>query len=377
MPLGQRTVIGLLVLMGGLMLACTTETPPSEAPCSRPDCTPCEGSDCETEPLEAMVLIPAGPFVMGSPSGEGVGYERPVHAVTLGAFWLDTTEVTNAQYAAFLAENGENCAYDGNDEDCFFECAASQIDCLADYTIRSTCERPDGVVGTCADHPVSGVTWYGARSYCQWAGKRLPTDAEWERAANGPGGSEGSAWRRYPWSEPFNAAAPYEEWNQAQCPPDASCPSAWNHAPDGLDEEDPTLHNCEGVAWTPTSSRANCRAKDCQDTYTGTAPVGSFPDGASPEGIHDLSGNVWEWVQDCWHDDHTEAFGGFVGAPSDGSAWEDNCAYLDNFGAPFRVRRGGSFDSTGRMVRSRTRSDAAPYGGGDLGFRCASDEWTL
>ena len=163
-----------------------------------------------------LVYIPAGEFQMGSKYGDSD--ERPVHAVALDGFWLDRTEVTNAQY--------RRCVKAG-------ACSESKYADDSRYTGDN--------------RPVVGVDWDDARGYCQWAGKRLPTEAEWEYAARGPESLI------YPWGDEF----------------------------------DEMKLNAKGKA----------------DGYEYPAPVGNYPDGASWCGALDMAGNVWEWVAD-WGEDY-------------------------------------------------------------------------
>jgi formylglycine-generating enzyme required for sulfatase activity len=177
-----------------------------------------------------MVHVPAGEFEMGSTQGHDD--EAPVHTVALDAFWIDQTEVTNAQFAAFLNEEGNQDEggvtwLDLADKDCLIERSGGDFQPKSGYS----------------DHPVIEVTWYGAVAYCEWAGARLPTEAEWEYAARGPQG------HMYPWGD-----------------------------------DDPT---CDLAQY------GGCTGN--------TVPVGSLPDGASWCGALDMAGNVWEWVAD-WYD---------------------------------------------------------------------------
>jgi formylglycine-generating enzyme required for sulfatase activity len=170
------------------------------------------------QPVEgSMVVVPAGEFMMGSPTGDSD--EQPAHKVHVDAFSMDKYEVTVGQYAAFLQAKG--------------------IDPPSDW---KTMNQPAH-----QKRPIANVDSTDAAAYCQWAGKRLPTEAEWEMAARGTDG------RLYPWGNdpptPLHANFGKTDWN--------------NH----------------GVL----------------------APIGSFEEGKSPYGIYDMAGNVWEWVSD-WYD---------------------------------------------------------------------------
>ena len=169
-----------------------------------------------------MVKVPAGEFLMGSTDAdsEALADEKPQHTVYLDGFWIDQTEVSNARYRKCV-EAGE-------------------------------CEEPgywDDSGFNAPEQPVVGVNWHQAKTYCEWAGKRLPTEAEWEKAARGTDG------RKYPWGD----SAP-------------DCDKAQYSA-------------CEGT----------------------TVVVGSKPAGASPYGALDMAGNVWEWCQDWYGSDYYAA----------------------------------------------------------------------
>ena len=170
-----------------------------------------------TNPVDGAVYVPvpAGEFVMGSPDGVGDDDEHPQHTVYLDAFWIMQTEVTNAQYAKCVAAGA------------------------CEWPTNNSWRRGDDY----ADYPVTDVDWNQANAYAQWAGGRLPTEAEWEKAARGKDG------RTYPWGE-------------------------------------------EG----PSTALVNC----C-DFVNAITTVGSFPAGISPYGLLDMSGNVWEWTAD-WYD---------------------------------------------------------------------------
>ena len=169
-----------------------------------------------------MVRVAAGPAIRGS--NEVGPDERPVRVLLIDGFYIDRKEVTNRQYDRFTA--------------------------LVHHAPRP--RNPKSPELDLPDHPVVGVLWQDAVDYCAWAKKRLPTEAEWEKAARGPEGL------RYPWG------------NDDRAKPPANFADPMGISPDG---------------------------------YATTAPVGSFPAGASPYGALDMAGNVWEWCAD-WYGDH-------------------------------------------------------------------------
>jgi len=194
-----------------------------------------------------MVYVPAGTFEMGSDQ------EGPLHTVSLDAFWLDQTEVTNTMFTAFLNERGNQ-----------IEEGVSWLEPGAGHRgiVYGHIEEQDGVFHPQSgyeNYPVIEVSWYGAAAYCSWVGGRLPTEAEWEYAARGP-----QAWV-YPWGNTFDGA------RTNYC--DENCSYKW-------------------------------RDVDFNDGYAQWAPVGSYPRGASWCGALDMAGNVWEWVSDWWSEDY-------------------------------------------------------------------------
>ncbi|QUV78519.1 SUMF1/EgtB/PvdO family nonheme iron enzyme [Chloracidobacterium thermophilum] len=217
-----------------------------------------------------MVLIPGGVFRMGSPSAEDPAKpsEVPAHEVIVSPFFIDKYEVTNAAYAAFVKATGHPAP-------------------------------PGWKNGTYPkgkdNHPVGNVSWEDARAYAAWAGKRLPTEAEWEFAARGTEG------RRYPWGNEFNR-------------------------------------------WLLNSAETNVGH---------TEPVGSFPAGATPEGVCDLAGNVAEWTA------------------SDDTLYPGSTRKL----VPgTKIVRGGSFSLSGKYAAATKRTQVPPDTRDPaLGFRCARD----
>jgi len=139
-----------------------------------------------------MVYVPAGEFLMGSPISEGIANEWPQHTVYLDAFWIDQTEVTNRQFEKFVQATGYRT--DAEKEGTGGKFVGSyDSPARVDGADWRHPDGPDSSLGGRAEYPVVQVSWNDAQAYCKWAGARLPTEAQWEKAARG------TDERRYPW----------------------------------------------------------------------------------------------------------------------------------------------------------------------------------
>lgn len=247
-----------------------------------------------------MVSFRGGSYRMGDGVGNGQGFEHPAHEVTIKPFAIGRYEVTRDEYQACVAAGG----------------------CTAPMT-------PPEATEAGARHPVNSVTWHQAEAYVAWLAQRsgrpyrLPTEAEWEYAARA--GSEA----HYTWA--------LSQMEAVTC----------MHA-NALDLSAGARH--PELTWS----------LPCDDGFPETAPVGSFP--ANRWGVHDMIGNVWEWVEDCWHPDYT-------GAPTDGRAWLDTG---ESANCKKRVNRGGGWGNGASALRLSSRdADSAGNHSSGLGFRVA------
>jgi formylglycine-generating enzyme required for sulfatase activity len=213
----MRQILGALLLL--IMTVCGEDSARSET-------LPAEITGRDAAP---MVLVPAGTFPMGVPKGarDGGRDEYPRHDVQLSSYYIDTYEVTNGRYQQFVKGAGHR---------------PPQHPKNPSRTLWQGTTIPESI----ADRPVINVDWHDAAAYCRWAGKRLPTEAEWEKAARGVDD------RRFPWGDV-----------------------------------------------EPTSKHLNYNQQWIGEKTL--MPVGSYEAGKSPYGVYDMAGNVWEWVAD-WYD---------------------------------------------------------------------------
>ena len=228
-----------------------------------------------------MVFIPAGEFIMGRDDMPPELGESPAHRVHLDAFYIDKYEVTNARYQRFMEATG-----------------TPPPDFWTDAMLNEPVQ------------PVVAVTWYEAEAYAEWVGKRLPTEAEWEKAARGVDG------RTYPWGNDFDWA--FGNFSD-------------NHLEDGH-----------------------------LDGFAGSSPPGRFLTDVSPYGVFDMGGNVLEWVSD-WQDENYYAVSPALNptGPATGT---------------HKILRGGAMDIGPEFSRTTYRNRLMPHGTNmSFGFRCAKD----
>ncbi len=304
-----------------------------------------------------MTWIPGGTFSMGSEAPWARDDERPVHRVRVGGFWIDRTEVTNAQFRAFVEATGHVTTAERAPTaeqilaqappgtpapppeqlvpgSCVFAPTAGPVP-LGDpaawwrWMPGASWRRPEGPGSSLdgrEDHPVVHVSFVDAAAYARWAGKRLPTEAEWEYAARG--GAEGA---RFEWGD------------------------------DPPSDDAPRVNIWQGRF--PDANRAT-------DRFRATAPVGRFaPNGY---GLFDMAGNVWEWCSDRYRPDTYALRVG--GAPAVDPTGPDRSFDPSQPFTPVRVQRGGSFLCHASYCESYRPSARMPgaedTGMSHVGFRC-------
>jgi sulfatase modifying factor 1 len=300
-------------------------------------------------PTAGMTWIPAGEFAMGST--QFYPEERPVHAVAVDGFWLDTRPVTVAEFRRFVKQTGhvtvaeetpDPAAYPGAQPDLLvpgslvFQKASGPVD-LRDYASwwayvpGASWRHPEGPgsdVSRRDKHPVTHVAYADARAYADWAGKDLPTEAEWEYAARG--GLDGAV---YTWGDDF--------------------------APGGRQMAN---------TWQGEFPWRNLLL----DGHEGTSPVATYP--ANGYGLYDMAGNVWEWTADCFRPRHrADAAADACCAPRNPRVGAAQ-ARLQAGDIPRRVIKGGShLCAPSYCLRYRPaarQGEAVDTSTGHLGFRC-------
>lgn len=216
-----------------------------------------------------MIYVPAGEFEMGSSFFESIVFtngklfpfsdQRPKHRIYLDAFWVDRTEVTVGMFRKFVEATGYKTSAEREGWGKPWKDGPKESEWP--MTPGTDWQHPEGPGSTASDnHPVIQVSWDDAMAYCEWVGGRLPTEAEWEKAARGTEG------RKYPWGDDFDGTL--LNYGDSRCPV------------------------------------ARWRDSRYDDGYAKTSPVGSYPGGASFYGVLDMAGNVWEWVYDWYDEDY-------------------------------------------------------------------------
>ncbi len=306
--------------------------------------------------LNKMVLIPAGTYAMGADDNTGNPDEYPKHQVKVDSFYIDEHEVTNAEFALFVAQTGYVTTAEkpiskeelmrglppGSPEpDSSMLAAGALVFTPPDHAVPFNDvsqwwsfvaganwkhpEGPDSDIKGRENHPVTQVSWEDATAFAKWAGKRLPTEAEWEYASRG-----GLKDQPYPWgTEALTVGQPKA--------------NTWNG----------------NFPYKNTST----------DGFTGTAPVKSYkPNGY---GLYDMAGNVWEWCFDLYNANYYGKDGQLSVNPQGPAEAYDP----EQPGQPVRVIRGGSYmcsDEYCRGYRASARMKTTPESGlANLGFRCA------
>ncbi|MBE2202071.1 MAG: SUMF1/EgtB/PvdO family nonheme iron enzyme [Anaerolinea sp.] len=265
-----------------------------------------------------MALIPGGPFTMGTPEAEArkltdwkkiefLLAETPQRRVTLSDYYMDVTPVTHADYARFIAANPDHPVPKG-----------THPLALPHVWDEKRRQPPDDV----RHHPVVLVDWHSAMAYARWAGKALPTEEQWEKGVRGTDG------RIFPWGNEW-------DWQRVN--------SAERHHGGDFNKVGEWWD-----WWNPIND-----AKETPGIFT--SPVGAYASGASPYGLLDMAGNVWEWC-DAWYD-----------------AYPGSQAQHQDFGRKYRVVRGGSWRNDRLILRCANRFRLTPdFRYYNVGFRCAS-----
>jgi formylglycine-generating enzyme required for sulfatase activity len=293
---------------------------------------------------EGMVWIPAGRFSMGS-DYQMFEDARPIHPVELDGFWMDRSLVTNAQYEKFVKATGYVTVAERKPNAKEFPdvpadklvpgavvfsppkeaVALDNVGQWWNWTPGASWRHPEGPLSDLKgreNHPVVCVAWEDAEAYCKWAGKRLPTEAEFEYAARG-----GLTQKAYAWGDDFRP---------------------------------------QGKIMANTFQGHFPNKDQKQDGYARTSPVGKFP--ANGFGLYDMAGNVWEWCSDWYRPDY------YAQSPARNPQGPPDSYDPQEPGIPKRIQRGGSFLCTdqycSRYMPGGRGKGAIDTGTSHVGFRC-------
>jgi formylglycine-generating enzyme required for sulfatase activity len=286
--------------------------------------------EAEFEDGHTMVYIPEAEFTMGS--NDGLPNEKPVHKVYLDGYWLGKYPVTVGQFRRFFEETGYvSDAEKGQGSWQFWE---------GRWVIRMDGNWKNPYFEQGEDHPVVSISWNDAVAFCQWLSDRtgviftLPTAAQWEK------GARGTDERIYPWG---------------------------NDIPDG------TRANYADIRFWEKYDDSRQADKNVDDGFIETSPVGSFPAGASPYGLLDMAGNVWEWCYDVYSDDYygVSPYKNPLGSPDSG---QTDQARVNRGGGSWTDRSGHITPEGGHNLRSTARTGDEQNSSDDhMGFRLCID----
>jgi sulfatase modifying factor 1 len=341
-------IVSVLLVSNGTMASSNENASNSDEPA---------GGQVRREAAPGMAWIPGGTFLMGTSDKESFPNERPAHLVQVQGFWMDEHDVTNAEFSKFVEATGyvttaeRKIDWEDLKKELPPETRKPDDNALAPGALVFTPttgpvllndlsawwrwvrganwrhpEGPESSIQGRENHPVVQVSWSDALAYAQWAGKRLPTEADWEFAARG-----GLESKRYVWGDEFK--------------------------PDGK--------------FMANTYQGPFPVKDSgEDGFAGTSPVGSFP--PNGYGLYDMAGNVWQWCSDWYRvDSHTAAASKNVCRDPGGPAESYDPA--DPYSTK-RVVKGGSFlcnPSYCESYRPSARRGTSPdTGSSHTGFRC-------